>query len=86
MLNKPALVDMMKKVDSKYSLVIIASKRARAMVDKNPEMLLSCSINPVTKALEEIMSDQLHWNNDVEPHTELPQLADEEAPETDFGA
>ena len=74
MLNKPALVDLMEKVDSKYTLVIVSAKRARKVIDKNPDMLISCSINPVTMALEEVLNGHLHWTNhaDIDSNQMVP--------------
>ncbi|MCL1816166.1 MAG: DNA-directed RNA polymerase subunit omega [Clostridiales bacterium] len=61
MLNKPPLNQMMPYVDSKYTLVILAAKRARMTIDNNPDMLLSTMLNPVSLALEEIAAGKLDW-------------------------
>ena len=63
MLNRPTINNLMKKVDSKYTLVIVASKRARYMIDHNPDMLASGMVNPVSMALNEVSEDRLHWDN-----------------------
>ncbi|MCL1975442.1 MAG: DNA-directed RNA polymerase subunit omega [Firmicutes bacterium] len=61
MLNKPPLNQMMPYVDSKYTLVIMAAKRARSTIDNNPGMLHTDMINPVSLALEEIAAGKLEW-------------------------
>ncbi len=54
-------VDVLKtKIDSKYSLVSLASKRARAMQEGSPELLDSyVSYKNVGKALEEVAAGVL---------------------------
>jgi DNA-directed RNA polymerase subunit omega len=48
---QPSLDSLVKKVDSKYTLVVAASKRARQIVENNSN---TNSKKPVTAALEEI--------------------------------
>ncbi|MGG0657880.1 DNA-directed RNA polymerase subunit omega [Rummeliibacillus pycnus] len=54
-------VDVLKtKIDSKYSLVSLASKRARSMQEGSPEQLSSyVSVKNVGKALEEVAAGVL---------------------------
>lgn len=54
-------VDVLKtKIDSKYSLVSLAAKRARAMQEGKPERLSSYkSVKNVGKALEEVAAGVL---------------------------
>ncbi|MBO2534514.1 MULTISPECIES: DNA-directed RNA polymerase subunit omega [Rummeliibacillus] len=54
-------VDVLKtKIDSKYSLVSLAAKRARAMQEGSPERLSSyVSYKSVGKALEEVAAGVL---------------------------
>ena len=54
MLIKPTMESLLKKVDSRYTLAILAAKRARQLV--NGALPLSCSDTPnfVTLACEEI--------------------------------
>ena len=61
MLNEPSLRDLMKNIESKYTLVIIAAKRARAMVDEDPEHMASSTENPVSMALREVADGELNW-------------------------
>ncbi|SHE73027.1 DNA-directed RNA polymerase subunit omega [Atopostipes suicloacalis DSM 15692] len=64
MLIRPSIDKLLKQVDSKYSLVILASKRAHQLEekeDKNHRELLDDyqSISYVGKALEEIASGDI---------------------------
>ena len=64
MLIRPSLDKLLEQVDSKYSLVILASKRAHQIEnkeDKNHRKLLDeyKSISHVGKALEEIASGDI---------------------------
>ena len=52
-MTNPPLRDLITKVDSKYSLVIAAAKRARQIVNRKEPTLLA-SHKPVTMALKEI--------------------------------
>ena len=61
MLNKPPLNQMMPYVDSKYTLVIVAAKRARLTIDSSQDMLHTDMLNPVSLALEEIAEGKLEW-------------------------
>jgi DNA-directed RNA polymerase subunit omega len=61
MLNKPPLNQMMDYVDSKYTLVIVAAKRARLTIDSNPDMLHTDMLNPVSLALEDIAAGKIEW-------------------------
>lgn len=51
----PSIDSLKRKIDSKYTLVAVASKRAREMQENNDCMLEeTVSKKPVGKALEEI--------------------------------
>ena len=67
MLNKPNINELMEVVDSKYALVILAAKRARYMTDTNPSLVDDETFNPVSAALDELMSGKLHWSSDQQP-------------------
>ena len=56
----PSIDEMMKKVDSKYSLVVAASRRARSLRDgEKSELRSQKSHKQVGVALEEIYHDLL---------------------------
>lgn len=60
MLVKPGLDQLMDQVDSKYTLVIVSSKRARHIMEEQ-DMLLE---NPVSLALHEIAAHSLSWTRE----------------------
>lgn len=64
MINKPPLNELMKYVDSKYTLVIVAAKRARTMIEDNPDMLAKGMINPVSVALREVAEGNVIWKTE----------------------
>lgn len=49
----------MPRVDSKYTLVILAAKRARSLIDNNPDLVDVATFNSVSVALREIAVDKL---------------------------
>jgi DNA-directed RNA polymerase subunit omega len=58
----PSIDSLLNKIDSKYSLVSVAAKRARAMQQANDERLPKyVSYKYVGKALEEIYSGDLTY-------------------------
>ncbi len=61
MLN-PSIDSLLTKIDSKYSLVSVAAKRARKLqLNAKPQMDKYISHKNVGKALEEINQDQLTY-------------------------
>ncbi len=61
MLNRPPLNQLMNYVDSKYTLVVVAAKRARITMETNADDLHINKINPVSAALEEVAQGSLIW-------------------------
>lgn len=58
----PSIDELLKRIDSKYSLVSVAAKRARDLQDGAQPLLENYqSVKPVGKALEEIYEDQLTY-------------------------
>jgi len=58
----PSIDSLLNKIDSKYSLVSVAAKRARAMQQSRDERLPKyVSYKYVGKALEEIYSGELTY-------------------------
>ena len=53
----PSLDILVTKVDSKYTLVVLAAKRARELIDGATLTVKSKSNKKVTNALEEIAQD-----------------------------
>lgn len=58
---RPSLDILVDKVDSKYTLVVLAAKRAREIMDGSP-LLTECRSNkPVTMALEEVAQQKITY-------------------------
>mgnify|MGYP001040326272 CR=1 FL=1 len=67
MWKKTAFNQLMEQVDSKYTLVMITAKRARSLIDHNPELMAAGTLNAVTVALNDIASGKLKWNSHDAP-------------------
>ena len=64
---KPPINDLLKKVDSRYTLVIAASKRARQLIEGNDSLIDIESTKPVTVATNELFEDKISYKKlDVE--------------------
>lgn len=59
--QQPSLDILMQKVDSKYTLVVAVSKRARLLIEGDPKMVATNSTKTVTVALQELAADKLHY-------------------------
>ncbi len=58
---QPSLDSLLSKVGSKYSLVVVAAKRARQLMEGAEKKVDSVSDKPVTIALEEIAADKVKF-------------------------
>jgi DNA-directed RNA polymerase subunit omega len=58
---KPSIDELLLRVDSKYSLVVAAAKRARSLVEGSPVLAETDSKKPVTKALYEIAAGKITY-------------------------
>lgn len=65
MMVEPSLDVLLEKVDSKYTLVTVSSKRARKIMEKFDNSLE----NPVSLALREIADGKVTWVRD----TDIPE-------------
>ncbi len=63
-MNEPAIDRLVDNVESKYSLVIAVSKRAREIVDGSTPLVNSKSQKSVTVALEELDTEQVNYYRD----------------------
>ena len=54
MMVKPSVQELLKKVDNRYRLVVVASKRARQIADGDLSMTKVDEKKPVTLAANEI--------------------------------
>lgn len=63
MMCYPSIDDLVKKVDSKYTLVTLAAQRAREITDGQPALISGVeSQKPVTVALKEILKDKITYS------------------------
>lgn len=53
----PSVIDLLKKVDSRYALVTISSKRARQIIGGSEPLIETKSTKPLTIAINEINED-----------------------------
>lgn len=77
----PSINEIKHKADSRYTLVILAAKRARDIVDGKPA-LVDCKVNrPVSIAAKEINEDMIKVRYPEETPEEPEEAAEEEAEE-----
>ncbi len=61
----PSINEIRKKVDSRYTLVILAAKRARDIIDGYPLLTDECPNNrAVSQAAYEIYDDLISYDRD----------------------
>lgn len=60
---KPAVTDLLKKVDNRYSLVIMTAKRARQIAEGETPMTNIDEKSSVTLAVNEIYEDKVYRIN-----------------------
>ena len=54
MINKPAMRELLGKVDCRYALVVAVSKRARQLVEKQPPLTDDANEKPISQSVEEL--------------------------------
>ena len=62
----PSINDLRDKVDSKYTLVALAAKRARDLIDGKPALVDIETDKPVSIATEEIADDLITYHRSEE--------------------
>ncbi len=65
----PSADELEKRVDSRFTLVILAARRAKQLREGAPKLLDTPSTNPLTIALEEIAAGKVTF--DVPSHDEV---------------
>lgn len=65
-INKPAIDDLCKKVDCRYTLVVEASKRARELIGGSQPQIDPKDMKPVSIAVEEIDRGLLTYHRNLE--------------------
>lgn len=61
MKEEVSLDELLKKVDSRFTLVAIISKRARALAEKEAEQSKNNTANPIEEALEELAKNKITY-------------------------
>ncbi len=77
MLLYPAIDLLKTKVDSKYTLAIMTSKRARDIVDGKPVLTIAENDNPLSIATAEVADDLISYK--YPSHDEEADVYEEEA-------
>ncbi|MGI6611483.1 MAG: DNA-directed RNA polymerase subunit omega [Limnochordia bacterium] len=60
-MNQPSMDQLRERVDSRYTLVAFAAKRARQLLEGAKPLVNCGSDRPVTIALNEIAQDRVGW-------------------------
>lgn len=74
MLLYPSINTLNEKTDSRYTLCILAAKRARDLVDGKPALTEEECERPVSQAAKEVADDMITYRRPVheEPAAEVP--------------
>ena len=64
MLLYPAIDVLKTKVDSKYTLTVMAAKRARDLIDGKPKLAFTDVDKPITVATAEIADDLISYKRE----------------------
>ncbi|QGU95258.1 DNA-directed RNA polymerase subunit omega [Clostridium bovifaecis] len=60
----PSIVDLLTKVDNRYSLVIVTSKRARQLIDGDEALVkIQDTIKPLTVAINEVNEEKVSYES-----------------------
>lgn len=78
MLLYPAIDVLKTKVDSKYTLAIMAAKRARDLIDGKPQLTIADNSKPISIATAEIADDLISYERREEDV--IAEDADEASP------
>lgn len=65
-MTSPSTDDLLKLVDSRYTLVAMTSKRARQIVEGSEPLVETQSTKPVTIAIEEIAVGEVTYSRSEE--------------------
>jgi DNA-directed RNA polymerase subunit omega len=60
-MNAPTLDELMEKVDSRYTLVVVTAKRARVLTERGNAKADEALSKPVTAALKEIAQNKIGY-------------------------
>lgn len=59
----PSIVNLLKNVDNRYTLVVMTAKRARQLIDGAKPIIDVDSSKPVTIAINEIYEERISYEN-----------------------
>ncbi len=62
----PSINEIRKKADSRYTLVILAAKRARDIIDGKPKLTEARTEKPVSIAANEIAEDLITYKRNAQ--------------------
>ena len=82
MLLYPAIDVLKTKVDSKYTLAIMAAKRARDLIDGKPQLTLAENTKPISIATAEIADDLISYDRNESEAADTAEKTSEAAEET----
>lgn len=57
----PSVIDLLKKVDDRYSLVTVTSKRARQIINGSEPLVNTNSKKPLTIAINEVNEGEVEY-------------------------
>ena len=79
----PSIVDLLEKVDNRYSLVVATSRRARKIIDGEEPMVQGVGAKPLTIAINEVEQGaiEVRETEDKFTKTQEVELVNEEAEE-----
>lgn len=58
----PSVVELLKKVEDRYSLVLVTSKRARQIIDGSEVKVKTDAKKPLTIAINEVYEDKVTFH------------------------
>jgi len=64
-MKSPSLDELLDKVDSRYTLVVLTAKRARILTERGGSKDDDASIKPVTVALKEISENKIGYKRPI---------------------
>jgi len=76
MLLKPPIREISAKADSRYTLVVMAAKRARDLIDGKPALVEVNPNVPLSVAAKEIVTGQISYKR-TKPEDELVEAREE---------
>ncbi|MGL5381352.1 DNA-directed RNA polymerase subunit omega [Clostridium sp.] len=62
----PSIMDLLQKVEDRYSLVIVTSKRARQLIEGNEPLIYTKSHKPLTIAINEVNEGAVGYTREKE--------------------